>query len=169
VAITDGQHDVMLFSDVARRCVLEESDVRTTGRASRGVIGMRLKKDQKVISSLVAESESQSVLTATENGSASVRRFPNTPAMHAAPRHDCDPDQRAQRQGGGSYAVEEKDEIMLITTGGVLIRTRVREIREMGRATQGVTLINLDKGEKLSGMSGAGDGIGRRRRRRRMI
>jgi len=68
VAITDGKHDVMLFSDGGKAVRFEESDVRTTGRNSRGVIGMRLKTGQKVISSLVAESESQSVLTATENG-----------------------------------------------------------------------------------------------------
>jgi DNA gyrase subunit A len=153
VAITDGQHDVMLFSDGGKAVRFEETDVRTTGRTSRGVIGMRLQKGQKVISSLVAESESQSVLTATENGFG--KRTPITEyTRHARGTQGMIAIQTSARNGKvvAATLAEEKDEIMLITTGGVLIRTRVKEIREMGRATQGVTLINLDKGEKLSGI-----------------
>jgi DNA gyrase subunit A len=153
VAITDGQHDVMLFSDGGKAVRFEESDVRTTGRTSRGVIGMRLKAGQQVISSLVAESEIQSVLTATENGFG--KRTPITEyTRHARGTQGMIAIQTSERNGKvvAATLAEEKEEIMLITTGGVLIRTRVREIREMGRATQGVTLINLDKGEKLSGI-----------------
>jgi DNA gyrase subunit A len=153
VAITDGQHDVMLFSDGGKAVRFEESDVRDTGRNSRGVIGMRLQKDQKVISLLVAESENQSVLTATENGYG--KRTPITEyTRHGRGTQGIMAIQTSERNGKvvAATLVEESDELMLITTGGVLIRTRVREIREMGRATQGVTLINLDKGEKLTGL-----------------
>ncbi|MDP1705234.1 MAG: DNA gyrase C-terminal beta-propeller domain-containing protein, partial [Sulfurimicrobium sp.] len=153
VAITDGQHDVMLFSDGGKAVRFEESDVRDTGRNSRGVIGMRLQKDQKVISLLVAESENQSVLTATENGYG--KRTPITEyTRHGRGTQGMMAIQTSERNGKvvAATLVEESDELMLITTGGVLIRTRVREIREMGRATQGVTLINLDKGEKLTGL-----------------
>ncbi|PWB49172.1 MAG: DNA gyrase subunit A [Nitrosomonadales bacterium] len=153
VAITDGQHDVMLFSDGGKAVRFEESDVRDTGRNSRGVIGMRLQKDQKVISLLVAENENQSVLTATENGYG--KRTPITEyTRHGRGTQGIMAIQTSERNGKvvAATLVEEKDELMLITTGGVLIRTRVREIREMGRATQGVTLINLDKGEKLTGL-----------------
>jgi DNA gyrase subunit A len=153
VAITDGQHDVMLFSDGGKAVRFEESDVRDTGRNSRGVIGMRLQKGQKVISLLVAESENQSVLTATENGYG--KRTPITEyTRHGRGTQGIMAIQTSERNGKvvAATLVEESDELMLITTGGVLIRTRVREIREMGRATQGVTLINLDKGEKLTGL-----------------
>ncbi|MBZ0106496.1 MAG: DNA gyrase subunit A [Sulfuricella denitrificans] len=153
VAITDGQHDVMLFSDGGKAVRFEESDVRDTGRNSRGVIGMRLQKEQKVISLLVAENENQSVLTATENGYG--KRTPITEyTRHGRGTQGMMAIQASERNGKvvAATLVEETDELMLITTGGVLIRTRVREIREMGRATQGVTLINLDKGEKLTGL-----------------
>ncbi|MBU0594172.1 MAG: DNA gyrase subunit A [Pseudomonadota bacterium] len=153
VAITDGQHDVMLFSDGGKAVRFEENSVRDTGRNSRGVIGMRLQKNQKVISLLVAESENQSVLTATENGYG--KRTPITEyTRHGRGTQGIMAIQTSDRNGKvvAATLVEETDELMLITTGGVLIRTRVREIREMGRATQGVTLINLDKGEKLTGL-----------------
>ncbi len=153
VAITDGQHDVMLFSDGGKAVRFEENSVRDTGRNSRGVIGMRLQKEQKVISLLVAENENQSVLTATENGYG--KRTPITEyTRHGRGTQGMMAIQASERNGKvvAATLVEETDELMLITTGGVLIRTRVREIREMGRATQGVTLINLDKGEKLTGL-----------------
>ncbi|MEN6587753.1 MAG: DNA gyrase subunit A [Sulfuricella sp.] len=153
VAITDGQHDIMLFSDGGKAVRFEEGDVRDTGRNSRGVIGMRLQKAQKVISLLVAENENQSVLTATENGYG--KRTPITEyTRHGRGTQGMMAIQTSERNGKvvAATLVEEKDEIMLITTGGVLIRTRIKEIREMGRATQGVTLINLDKGEKLTGL-----------------
>jgi DNA gyrase subunit A len=153
VAITDGKHDIMLFSDGGKAVRFEEGDVRDTGRNSRGVIGMRLQKEQKVISLLVAENENQSVLTATENGYG--KRTPITEyTRHGRGTQGIMAIQTSERNGKvvAATLVEEKDEIILITTGGVLIRTRIKEIREMGRATQGVTLINLDKGEKLTGL-----------------
>ncbi|MEW5942344.1 MAG: DNA gyrase subunit A [Pseudomonadota bacterium] len=153
VAITDGKHDVMLFSNGGKAVRFDENDVRATGRASRGVIGMRLAAGQKVISLLVAENEQQSVLTATENGYG--KRTPIVEyTRHGRGTQGMIAIQTSERNGKvvSATLVEEKDEIMLITTGGVLIRTRVKEIREMGRATQGVTLINLDEGEKLVGL-----------------
>ncbi|HUW49674.1 MAG TPA: DNA gyrase subunit A [Sulfuricella sp.] len=153
VDITDGQHDVMLFSDGGKAVRFDEEDVRATGRVSRGVIGMRLGKGQKVISLLVAENETQSVLTATENGygkRTSITEY----TRHGRGTQGMMAIQTSERNGKvvAATLVNAEDEIMLITTGGVLIRTRVSEIREMGRATQGVTLINLDKGEKLIGL-----------------
>ena len=125
---------------------------------------------------LVAEDESRRVLTATENGYG--KRTPiaeYTRHGRGTPGHDRDPDLRAQRQGGRRRRWwTTDDEIMLITTGGVLIRTRVTQIREMGRSTQGVTLINLDEGEKLAGLEthrgsrrANGNGANGRQRRRR--
>jgi DNA gyrase subunit A len=153
VAITDGKHDVMLFTDEGKANRFDENDVRPLGRDSRGVRGVRLPDGVQVIALLVAESEEQSVLTATENG------FGKRTPVSEYTRHNRGGQgliaiQTSERNGKvvAATLVDATDEIMLITTGGVLIRTRVSEIREMGRTTQGVTLINLDKGEKLSGL-----------------
>jgi DNA gyrase subunit A len=153
VAITDGKHDVMLFSDSGKAVRFDEEDVRPVGRGARGVRGMRLDKDQKVIALLVAENEQQSVLTATENGYG--KRTPIAEyTRHGRGTKGMIAIQTSARNGRvvAATLANTDDGVMLITNGGVLIRTRVSEIREMGRATQGVTLINLDKGEKLVGM-----------------
>ena len=153
VALTEGRHDIMLFSDEGKAVRFDEQDVRPMGRVSRGVRGMRLPGAQKVISLLVAENESISVLTATENGFG--KRTPITEyTRHGRGTQGMIAIQTSARNGNvvAATLVEDKDEIMLITTGGVLIRTRVAEIREMSRATQGVTLINLGPDEKLAGL-----------------
>ena len=152
-AITDGTHDVMLFSDNGKAVRFEESDVRPMGRGAHGVRGMRLAEGQRVISMLVAESETQSVLTATENGYG--KRTPISEyTRHGRGTQGMIAIQTTARNGRvvAATLADEQDEIMLITTGGVLIRTPVKGIREMGRATQGVTLINTAEGEKLVGL-----------------
>jgi len=152
-ALTDGKHDVMLFSDGGKAVRFDENDVRPLGRAARGVRGMMLEDGQSVIAMLVAEDETQSVLTATENGYGKrtsiveyTRHGRGTKGMIAI--------QQSERNGKvvAATLVHAEDEIMLITDKGVLVRTRVSEIRELGRATQGVTLIALDEGSKLSGL-----------------
>ena len=153
VALTEGKHDVMLFSDNGKAMRFDENDVRPTGRTSRGVRGMKLGAGQKVISMLVADSEELAVLTATENGFG--KRTPiNEYTRHNRGTLGMIAIKTSKRNGKvvAAKLVKQDDEIMLITTGGVLIRTRINEIREMSRATQGVTLINLDKGEKLAGL-----------------
>ena len=162
-AVTDGQLDVMLFSDGGKAVRFDENDVRPIGRDARGVRGMMLEEGQQVIAMLVAESETQSVLTATENGFG--KRTPIVEyTRHGRGTKGMIAIQTSERNGRvvGAVLVEPKDEIMLITTGGVLVRTRVAGIREMGRATQGVTLIAVDEGTTLSGVqrvveSDAGD------------
>jgi len=153
VAITDGKHDVMLFSDEGKAVRFDENDVRPMGRGARGVRGMNLAKGGKVIALLVAENETQSVLTATENGYG--KRTPIAEyTRHGRGTQGMIAIQTSERNGKvvAATLASTEEEIMLITSGGVLIRTRVAEIREMGRSTQGVTLINLDEGEKLSGL-----------------
>ncbi|HOX89765.1 MAG TPA: DNA gyrase subunit A [Burkholderiaceae bacterium] len=152
-AITDGQHDVMLFSDAGKAVRFDENDVRPMGRQARGVKGMNLDDGQQVIAMLVAEDEQQSVLTATENGYG--KRTPITEyTRHGRGTKGMIAIATSERNGKvvAATLVRADDEIMLITTGGVLIRTRVSEIREMSRATQGVTLIALDDGTVLSGL-----------------
>lgn len=154
VALTDGKHDVMLFSDEGRAVRFEEEDVRPLSRATRGVRGMNLAKGGNVIAMLVAENEQQSVLTATENGFG--KRTPIAEyTRHGRGTQGIIAIQTSERNGKvvAATLVNEEDEIMLIGTNGVMIRTRVKEIREMGRTTQGVTLINLDENDKLAGLS----------------
>jgi DNA gyrase subunit A len=153
VALTDGKQDVMLFSDGGKAVRFAEAEVRPMGRAAGGVRGMRLANSQRVISLITASDETLSVLTATQNGYGKrtaildyTRHGRGTQGMIAI--------QCSERNGKlvGAQLVGSDDEIMLITTGGVLIRTRVSEIRELGRSTQGVRLINLGENEALAGV-----------------
>jgi DNA gyrase subunit A len=133
--------------------LIDENDVRPMGRQARGVRGMQLDDQQQVIAMLVAEDEQQSVMTATENGFG--KRTPIVEyTRHGRGTKGMIAISTSERNGKvvAATLVHEDDEVMLITTGGVLIRTRVSEIREMGRATQGVTLIALDDGTTLSGL-----------------
>ena len=152
-ALTDGKYDVMLFSSEGKAVRFEEAEVRPMGRQATGVRGMRLGEGQRVVCMLAANNESKGVLTATENG------FGKRTALGEYPRHGRGGQgvisiQTSERNGAvvGAVLVEDTDEVMLISTGGVLIRTSVAQIREMGRSTQGVTLIALSDGEKLAGI-----------------
>ena len=169
-AITDGKHDVMLFSDAGKAVRFDENDVRPMGRTARGVRGMNLGEGHQVIAMLVAPAEAaegaqtavvdengvdipSSVLTATENGYG--KRTPIAEyTRHGRGTKGMIAIQTTERNGKvvAAALVSPEDQIMLITTGGVLVRTRVSEIREMGRSTQGVTLINVDEGTRLSGL-----------------
>jgi DNA gyrase subunit A len=164
-ALTDGQHDVMLFSDGGKAVRFDENDVRPLGRSARGVRGMMLDDTQSVIAMLVAAQENSaaeaptdgvvrnSVLTATEKGYG--KRTPiDEYTRHGRGTKGMIAIQQSERNGKvvAATLVRAEDEIMLITDRGVLVRTRVSEIRELGRATQGVTLIALDEGAKLNGL-----------------
>ena len=151
--ITKGENDIVLVSNHGKAVWFGESDVRSMGRNARGVRGMKLTDGGEVLSLLIAENEAQSVMVATENGfgkrtqlSEFRRSGRGTQGVKAI--------QVSDRNGQvvAAKLVGDHDELMLLTTGGVLIRTRVSEIRELGRATQGVTLINLGDDEKLRGL-----------------
>jgi len=153
VAITGGACDVMLFSDAGKTVRFAEEDVRPMGRAARGVRGMMLEDGQTVISMLVAQDEALNVLTATENGYG--KRTPIAEyTRHGRGTKGMIAISTSERNGAvvGAVLVEEKDEVMLISTGGVLIRSKVGQVRETGRSAQGVRLINLDDGTKLAGI-----------------
>jgi DNA gyrase subunit A len=152
-ALTDGQHDVMLFSSGGKAVRFDENDVRPMGRNAHGVRGMALEEGQTIISLLVAEDETQSVLTATENGYG--KRTPIVEyTRHGRGTKGMIAIQQSERNGKvvAAALVRPDDEVMLISSGGVLIRTEVGSIREMSRSTQGVTLINLGDGDTLAGI-----------------
>ena len=151
--ITDGTNDIVLVSNGGKAVWFDEEDVRSMGRNTRGVRGMKLQEDQQVLSLLIASDDQQSMLVATENGYG--KRTVLSDFRHSGrATQGVKAIQVSERNGlvVAAKLVNDEDEIMLITTGGVLIRTRVSEIRELGRATQGVTLINLGENEKLSGL-----------------
>lgn len=151
-AITDGAQQVMLFSDAGKVIRFKERHVREMGRTARGVRGMRLQGEQRIISMLIPESDAQ-VLTASENGYGKRTHLSEYPlrgrggqGVIAMVTND--------RNGPliGAIQVQEGEEIMLISDQGTLVRTRVDEVSSQGRNTQGVTLIRLTNGEALVGL-----------------
>ena len=152
-ALTDGGYDVMLFSSEGKAVRFVEDEVRPMGRQATGVRGMRLGNGCRVVCMLAANDERQAVLTATEHGFG--KRTPITEyTRHGRGTQGMIAIQTSDRNGRlvGAVLVDENDEVMLISTGGVLIRTAVAQIREQGRTTQGVTLIALAEGERLAGV-----------------
>ncbi|HSG74623.1 MAG TPA: DNA gyrase subunit A [Burkholderiales bacterium] len=153
--LTDGSADVMLFSSEGKAVRFAESEVRPMGRQAAGVRGMRLPEDgsQRVVCMLVARDESLSVFTATEHGYGKRTPISEYP-KHGRGGQGVIAIQASERNGRlvGAVLVDDSDEVMLISTRGVLIRTTVAQVRAQGRSTQGVTLIALGEGEKLAGL-----------------
>lgn len=157
VGLTDGICDILLFNSAGKVARFNEGDVRTMGRNARGVRGMALKRGQKLVSQIIAcETDidpSATVLIATRGG------FGKRTLLEDFPRHKRGGQgviaiQVKEKRGGliGACLTQAGSEMMLITSGGILIRTRTDDISIQGRNTQGVTLIGLNKGEKLVGM-----------------
>ncbi|MGE0312584.1 MAG: DNA gyrase subunit A [Lautropia sp.] len=152
-AVTDGSHDVMLFSDSGKAVRFAEGDVRMVGRGARGVRGMTLEAGRMVVAMLVSDSDSRSVLIATENGFG--KRTPVSEyTRHRRGSMGLIAIQASERNGPmvGAVLVDPTDELMLVTNAGVVVRTPVAQIREIGRATQGVRLMNVDEGDSVSGL-----------------
>ena len=152
-ALTDGQHDIMLFSSAGKAVRFAESDVRPMGREARGVRGMNLEAGQELISMIATADDQAYVLTATENGYGK-RTLVSEHTRHGRGTKGMIAIAESERNGKvvSACLVQETDEIMLITDRAVVVRTRVSEVRALGRATQGVTLISVDEGSKLVGV-----------------
>ncbi|MCB1774370.1 MAG: DNA gyrase subunit A, partial [Gammaproteobacteria bacterium] len=151
VDITDGHQSIMLFTTAGKAIRFQESDVRAMGRTACGVRGIKLVRDQRVISLIIGNEGD--VMTVTENGfgkRTAIDQFPvkGRGGMGVISIKTSD------RNGAqiGAVRVDESDEIMLITDGGTLVRTRIADVSQMGRDTQGVTMIRLSKDEKLIGI-----------------
>ncbi|KPL27280.1 MAG: DNA gyrase subunit A [Acidithiobacillales bacterium SM1_46] len=157
VGLTQGGCDVLLFSDAGKVIRFPEDDVRPMGRSARGVRGILLQKDQSVIAQIIAcpegASETAAVLTATRNGYGKRTPLVDYPKHHRGGQGVISI-QVTERNGPvvGACIVEEEDEVMLISSGGVLIRTRVKEISVVGRNTQGVNVMEMSVEEHLVGM-----------------
>ena len=151
VAVTDGQQNVLLFGSTGKAVCFNEADVRSMGRTASGVRGMRLQEGQKIISLIIASEGT--VLNITENGYGKRTRLEEF-TCHKRGGQGLIAIQTSERNGSvvGAVLVNDNDEIMLITDGGTLVRTRVDGISVVGRNTQGVTIIRLDKKEKVIGV-----------------
>ena len=152
VELTDGEHEVMLFSDAGKVIRFRESDVRAMGRTARGVRGIRMGPDDKVISLIIVR-ESKAILTATENGYGKRTPLEEYP-LRSRGGQGVISIRTNERNGRvvGAQVVDEDDEIMLISDQGTLIRMRASDVSVVGRNTMGVTLVNLNEGETLAGL-----------------
>ncbi len=148
VAVTDGKQDVMLVSNAGKAIRFQEDEVRSMGRSAYGVRGMTLPEGQSVVSMIVGDQGD--LLVATERGygkRTSIEEFPR----YRRGGQGVIAIQTKGRNGAviGAVAVQSADEVMLITDAGTMVRTPVDEVSCMGRNTQGVMLIRLDKSETL--------------------
>ena len=149
--LTDGAHSVMLFSDAGKALRFDENEVRPMGRTARGVGGMKIRPEDRIIAMIVANDEGQMVLTATENGYG--KRTPIAEyTMHGRNTMGMIAIATTERNGKvvAACLVDENDEVILLTKKGKLVRIPVCDIRICSRATQGVKLVNLKDDDLVS-------------------
>lgn len=152
-ALTDGNQDIMLFSNVGKAIRFKESDVRVMGRTARGVRGMKLAEGAHVMSMQVAKPDSL-ILTATQHGYGKCTPVDDYSTINRGGQGVISI-KTSDRNGEvvSSVAVTPEQEMVLITNKGTLVRTRVAEVSVVGRNTQGVKLINVGKGELVVGLA----------------
>jgi len=152
-ALTDGEQEIMLFSNIGKAIRFKESDVRVMGRTARGVRGMKLAGDAKVISMQVAKPGTL-ILTATEHGFGKCTPVEDYSTINRGGQGVISI-KTTERNGPvvSSVSVSTEQEVVLITNKATLVRTRVSEISVVGRNTQGVKLINVGKGEQVVGLA----------------
>ncbi|MDN3698182.1 DNA topoisomerase (ATP-hydrolyzing) subunit A [Vibrio cortegadensis] len=152
VDITDGESDIMLFSKAGKVVRFSEDKVRSMGRTASGVRGMKLAEDDQVVSLIVPSNEGD-ILTVTQNGYGKRTTLAEYPTKGRATQGVVSI-KVSDRNGPvvGAVQVEEGDEMMMITDAGTLVRTRVSEVSQVGRNTQGVTLIRTTEDENVVGL-----------------
>ena len=151
VAMTDGDKHIMLFGSHGKAIRFAESDVRPMGRTAAGVRGIRLPEGEEVIALIIVDEGD--ILTATEHGYGKRTPVSEYPVYRRGSQGVI-AIQTNKRNGAlvGAIQILGDDEIMLISSNGTLVRTSVDEISVVGRNTQGVRLIRLDKGDRLVGL-----------------
>jgi len=149
VALTDGGRDVMLFASNGKAVRFDEAEVRAMGRTATGVRGIRLAEGESVVSLVVPDGEGD-ILTASEHGYGKRTPLSEYPKKGRGTQGVI-AIQTSERNGRlvGAIQLSEQHEVLLISDGGTLVRTRAAEISQVGRNTQGVTLIRLAEGERL--------------------
>jgi DNA gyrase subunit A len=151
VALTDGTREIMLFTSGGKSIRFSEDEVRPMGRDSTGVRGVKLGPGQSLIALIVVEQGH--VLTASANGYGKLTPLEDFP-VHGRGGQGVIALQVTERNGDVVAALQVKPghELMLISTNGTLVRTPVSDVSVVGRNTQGVRLIRLDEGDRLSGV-----------------
>ena len=156
VDITDGEQEIMLFSDAGKVVRFIEDQVRSMGRTATGVRGIRLEEGQRVVSLIVPrsyEDQEAAILTVTENGYGKRTPVGDYPTKSRATKGVVSI-KVSERNGSvvGAMEVIDGNEIMLISNKGTLVRTRVNEVSVVGRNTQGVRLIRTGDDEQVVGL-----------------
>jgi len=149
-AVTDGNHDVVLAKRLGKAIRFRESDVREMGRAARGVRGTLLEKGDEIVGMVVAVGEQGTVLSVTENGYGKRTNISDYRIIKRGGKGVISI--KANKRNGKVVAVRivnEPDEVMIMTSKGVMIRLPVKSISLIGRNTQGVRIIKLDKGDRV--------------------
>jgi DNA gyrase subunit A len=153
VRLSDGDDDILMVSRAGQAIRFHERDVRSMGRAASGVIGMKLRKDDEVIELNVAEDDAE-LLVVTENGYGKRTRLSDYPVKGRGGL-GVKTVQLTEARGklAGARVVREGYQVMLISTGGQVIRMPTEGIRRTGRAAQGVIVMRLRKGERVSSLA----------------
>ncbi|RTE87299.1 MULTISPECIES: DNA gyrase subunit A [Gammaproteobacteria] len=154
VDITNGSNEVLLFSDAGKVVRFAEDQVRSMGRTATGVRGMRIEDEQKIVSLIIPRSQDNAILTVTENGFGKRTPLADYPAKSRATKGVVSI-KVSERNGAvvGALEVESGEHLMLISNRGTLVRTRVDEVSQVGRNTQGVTLIRTASDEVVVGVA----------------
>ncbi|MXX02874.1 MAG: DNA gyrase subunit A [Gemmatimonadetes bacterium] len=151
--LTDGDNDIVIASRNGQAVRFHESDVRTMGRGAQGVRGIRLGEGDRVVGMLASDRDS-TLLSVTENGYGKRTDIEN---YRLTRRHSKGVSNIRTSERNGPvvsiHAVSDEDELMIITTNGLIIRLPVRDLRPIGRNTQGVRLINLGEGDRVIDVS----------------
>lgn len=155
VELSDGQREIMLFSNAGKAIRFHESGIRATGRVTRGVRGMRIdtEKQQQVIALIILQADT-TILTATRNGYGKRSRAEHYPRRKLRGGRGVIAIQVNERNGAllGAVAVEQDDEVVLVSDQGQLIRIPAGQVPVVGRAAQGVRLVRLKTGAHLVGL-----------------
>jgi DNA gyrase subunit A len=151
VSLTTGNNEIMLFSSGGKAIRFHEDEVRAMGRDATGVRGIKLADDQQLIA-LIVVGEGH-ILTASENGYGKLTPLEDYPP-HGRGGQGVIALQTTDRNGNtvAALQVSAVDELMMISSSGTLVRTPVKDISVVGRNTQGVRLIRMDEGERLTGI-----------------
>ncbi|MEN8134832.1 MAG: DNA gyrase subunit A [Thermodesulfobacteriota bacterium] len=156
--MTSGKNDIMLFSSNGMSNRFNESNVRPMGRTAAGVKGMTLNPGDTVVGVVVVDGTTESILSVTENGFGKRTAVADYPVRKRGGK-GVFTIKTSERNGQaiGALQVVDEDEIMMITDGGKIIRTNMKNVRVIGRNTQGVNLFKLGKGEKVVAMDGVAE------------
>jgi DNA gyrase subunit A len=155
VSITSGEDNILIATYLGMSIRFPEKDVRPMGRTARGVIGIRLAEGDRVIGVSIADDD-MTVLSVTENGYGKRTKVGEYRLQHRGGQGIINI-KTTDRNGNviGMMTVDDIDEIVVVSTDGIIIRTSVKDLRTIGRNTQGVKIMTPSEGAKVSAVARA--------------